>query len=59
MVGTQAVGFERVDREAAVSPAVPSAIAWRADSPSGSATTHAAGTRAYCAQPPWCATPRS
>ena len=34
---------------AAVKPAVPIAIAWRALSPSGSATTHSAGTRAYSA----------
>jgi hypothetical protein len=34
---------------AAVNPAVPMAIACRAVSPSGSGTTHSAGTRAYSA----------
>ena len=43
----------------AVKPAVPSAIAWRALSPSGSGMTQSPGTRAYSAKPPWWATPRS
>ena len=44
---------------AAVYPAVPISIDSRAVSPSGSGTIQPAGTRATCAYPPWCATPRS
>ena len=44
---------------AAVNPAVPIAMAWRASNPSGSATSQSTGTRAYSAKPPWRETPSS
>ena len=44
---------------AAVKPAVPMAMAWRAERPSGRARADPAGTRATRAYPPWRATPRS
>ena len=57
--GSSPFSSSRCTDSAAVNPAVPSAIAWRALSPSGSGTTHSDGTRAYSAKPPWWATPRS
>ena len=44
---------------AAVNPAVPIAIASRADRPGGIGTTQPAGSRSYSAYPPWRETPSS
>ena len=44
---------------AAVKPAVPMVAACLGSRPSGSGTTHSAGTRASWENPPWWETPRS
>ena len=57
--GTRPWRSRRWRERAAVKPGVPMIAAWRAVRPSGSGTTHSDGTRAYSANPPWWAIPRS